>query len=82
VRAKRDSDSLHETCAPACSHDDVTALKTKLLIADIALGVGVASLGAATLIALSGRGPSPKQTWELRMAPTHGGARARVEIRF
>ncbi len=82
LRARRDSNALHDGCAPACAHDDVTALKTKLVLADVALGVGALSLGAATFFALRGESAPRKATWDLRVAPTVGGARAKVEIRF
>jgi hypothetical protein len=37
---------LSETCAPACSDDQVSSVRTKYLLADILLGVGLGSLGA------------------------------------
>jgi hypothetical protein len=82
LRARHDSDSMHDTCAPACPHDEVTALKTKLVLADVALGVGTVSLAAAAVIAITARSNAPKSTWDLRMAPVAGGARAQVDIRF
>jgi hypothetical protein len=82
LRARHDSDSLHDTCAPGCAHSDVTALKTKLILADVALGVGTVSLVVAAIIAISGKSHAPKSAWDLRMAPTAGGARTQVEIRF
>jgi hypothetical protein len=60
----------------------VTALKTKLVLADVALGIGAVSLAAAAVIAIGGKSRAPKAAWDLRMAPTRGGARAQVEIRF
>ncbi len=82
LRARRDSEALHETCAPACARDDVAALKTKLLVADVALGVGAVSLAAAAVIALTGRTPTSKTAWDLRVAPNTTGARGEVEVRF
>jgi hypothetical protein len=46
-------------CKPACRADDVSAVKRDFLIADIALGVGVVSLGVATVLILT-RGEEPK----------------------
>ncbi len=43
-----DESALRETCAPRCAEDDVAAIRVKHTIADIGLGVGVASLGVAT----------------------------------
>jgi hypothetical protein len=82
LRARHDSDSLHDKCAPGCAHDDVTALKTKLVVADVALGVGVVSLAAATFFALRGSSRRTSGAWELRAAPVAGGARADVAVRF
>jgi hypothetical protein len=82
LRAKHDSDSLHQTCAPGCASSDVTALKTKLVVADVALGVGVAGLAAAAVVALVGRSPSPANAWNMGVAPMARGARADVEVRF
>src|SRR6185436_17967309 len=66
LRAKRDSDAMRDGCAPACAHDDVTALKTKLVAADVALGVGALGLGAATFFALRGPRTGPTVTWDFR----------------
>lgn len=47
-------------CKPACSSTDVDAAKKDFLIADIALGVGVVSLGVAAVLALTrGQEPAP-----------------------
>ena len=53
LSARRDERTLSSTCAPACSPDDVSSLRTKYVEADVALGVGVLSLGIATWLALS-----------------------------
>ena len=81
LRARKDSNAMHDTCAPGCAHADVTALKTKLVIADVSLGVGVVAIGAATFFALRGNGAS-KSAWQIDVSPEVGGARARVDVRF
>ncbi len=81
LRASADSNRLHDICAPACDHASVQALKTKVLVADVALGVGVVGLAAATFIALRGRSPAAA-TWDVRVAPAQGGARAQVQMMF
>ena len=48
-----DESALRETCAPRCAEDDVHAIRVKHTIADIGLGVGVASLGVATWLVLT-----------------------------
>lgn len=40
-------------CAPNCPTEDVDAVRTKFLVGDIALGVGVAALAGATLFYLT-----------------------------
>jgi hypothetical protein len=44
---------LESTCSPRCDPADVDALRTKFLIADVALAAGVVSLGAATYLVVS-----------------------------
>lgn len=46
---KSDVDDLEkENCKPHCSQDRVDKARTKLIIADISLGVGIVALGVAT----------------------------------
>jgi hypothetical protein len=47
--------TLKNTCAPHCSPSDVQAMRTQVLAGDIALGVGLASLAGAVVIALGPR---------------------------
>ncbi|MRG96594.1 hypothetical protein [Polyangium spumosum] len=49
---KGELDTLKETCGrtQSCASADVDAVKTKLLLADVSLGVGLASLGVATAL--------------------------------
>ncbi len=42
-----DVSNLRATCAPSCAQSDVDAARTKLLVSDVSLGVGVVSLAAA-----------------------------------
>lgn len=82
IRASADSSRLHDTCAPACDHASVESLKTKVLVADIALGVGVVGLATAAFIALRG-GRSPRAAaWDVHVAPAEGGARAQMRMTF
>jgi len=41
---KSGENELKRECSPHCSHDRVSSVKTKFLLADVSLGVGVASL--------------------------------------
>lgn len=47
---------LEQRCAPACQPSDVDSVKTKYLVADTCLGVGLVSLGVAAYLYLSNRG--------------------------
>lgn len=50
---KSEKGELEASCAPRCNADQVSAVRTKLLAADISLGVGVISLAASTFLFLS-----------------------------
>lgn len=72
-------------CAPACSQDDVDSIKQKRLFGDIALGVGVVSIGAAAyLIATAGdkkeKPAVAAQSVNVQLLP--GGAFGSVGARF
>lgn len=47
---KSDVSHLEDTCKPHCAQSDVDSARTKLIIADISLGVGVVALGVATYL--------------------------------
>jgi hypothetical protein len=47
---------LEDSCAPSCRSSQVDSVKTKYLVADLSLGVGLAALGAATYLYLTNRG--------------------------
>jgi hypothetical protein len=48
LTGKSDENDLRDRCSPNCPESDVDSVRTKYLVADISLGVGIASLGAAT----------------------------------
>jgi len=64
---KSDQHHLEATCSPACNPADVDALRTKFLIADVALAAGVVSLGAATYLVVS---REPRQGASIGIAGT------------
>jgi hypothetical protein len=47
---------LERTCSPFCQSSQVDSLKTKYLVADVSLGVGLVSLGVATYIFIKRHG--------------------------
>lgn len=60
VLGKNQRDELRDTCAPSCAEDDVSSARTKLILADVSLGVGVISLGVATYLFIASGGSKPK----------------------
>jgi hypothetical protein len=44
---------LDHTCSPHCTSADTSSMQTKLLVADISLGVSVVALTVATVLFLS-----------------------------
>ena len=52
LRAGDEAEDLRTRCAPRCTPDDTRALRTDLTIADVAMGIGIASLGALVVVAL------------------------------
>ncbi|HVH41339.1 MAG TPA: hypothetical protein VM925_03320, partial [Labilithrix sp.] len=74
ISGTSDHSSLESGCAPtrSCSQADVDSAQTKLLAGDVAFGVGLVSLGAAVVLALVAKDPSPT----VRAMLTHDGIRA------
>lgn len=73
---KSDVSHLEDTCKPHCAESDVDKARTKLIIADISLGVGIVALGVATYLLVT----RPKGEAELKTghasAPPNRIARA------
>ncbi|HVK63926.1 MAG TPA: hypothetical protein VM694_05615 [Polyangium sp.] len=78
VSAQSDYDHLDATCAPRCTADLVDPVRTKLILANVSLGVSVVSLGVATLLWFTRpKGPPGKTpTTAFGIAPLPGGAAA------
>jgi hypothetical protein len=60
LTGQSEASSMREVCAPRCAKSEVDAVRTKLIAANISLGVGLAALGAATVLWLS-NGTSPSR---------------------
>ncbi len=82
IRGMLDANHLRQTCVPACQSSDVDAVRTKLLVADVALGAGVVSLAAATWFAVRALTATSRTSWEVRVAPRVGGATGSVVVPF
>jgi hypothetical protein len=54
-----DVDRLRSSCAPRCAESDVDDARRKIIVANVSLGVGLVSLGAAAWLLLGGREPPP-----------------------
>jgi hypothetical protein len=67
-----------------CNPDDVTSVRTKFTVADIALGVGVVSAALSAYLYFSrGSAVKPESTSShLDLCPTPGGAAATWQLRF
>jgi hypothetical protein len=72
---------LDRSCAPACADADAADVRTKLLVADVSLGVGLAALGGAAVVWLvrTRRAPAAATAF---VAPTPGGAVGVAGLRF
>lgn len=57
---KKKENDLESNCAPNCAQSKVDEMRKSYLFADIALGVSVVSLGAATYLFLSSSSKQPK----------------------
>jgi hypothetical protein len=71
-------------CEPNCADSDVDSIHQKRLFGDIALGVGVVSLGVAAYLILSPRKPArpPPEAARLDVRIAPGGAFAGVSGHF
>jgi len=58
TRGRSAESRLQTTCSPHCSEDQISSVRTQYAVADVSLGVGLASLGLAAYFALR---PSPEQ---------------------
>jgi hypothetical protein len=67
-----------QTCKPHCAEADVDSARTKLIIADISLAVGVVALGVATYMFFTRPKVEAKvqtgSTWRFDAGPVAGGA--------
>jgi hypothetical protein len=81
LSAQGEADDMRNTCAPSCPVERVDAVRSKLVVANVSLGVGVASLGLAAVLWLT-QGPTspppPTTSRRLDVVPTERGRGASV----
>jgi hypothetical protein len=85
LSGKSDVSDLRNSCAPGCDQSQVDKARTKLIIADISLAVGVVALGVATYMIVTNRSPANVTTGALShvdVAALPGGGVAHIGGRF
>ena len=55
-QASTDKDTANGGCAPNCGADEVSSIKTKLIVSDIFIPVGIVGIGAAVVLYLTSGG--------------------------
>lgn len=81
LMGKSKQSDLENTCKPNCSESDLKPMKTSYLIADISLGVGVASLVAAGIFYIGRPQEKPPST-QVGFTPVRGGGAASFSYTF
>ena len=80
----REQSDAEDTCAPRCSDEVIDPIRTKFIAADVALSVGLASLGAAVVVGLvTGLGSSEsKVSLRIELRPVASGGLAGFALGF
>ena len=73
---------LEKECFGRCSQSKIDSVKTEFLIADVALGVGIVSVGIATVLFLKGGSAEKPAHASFGVAPQRDGAAASLSGRF
>jgi hypothetical protein len=84
LKASGDASDLRQTCAPHCAESDVDAVRSKLLAANVSLGIGLAAIGVAGLLWFLQGSASSQPTSSLRfdVVPLPGQRGANVVTTF
>jgi hypothetical protein len=82
VTGSSDENDLERRCKPNCPESDVDAVRTKYLIADVSLGVGLVALGAGSYFFVSSLKDRKQPQVGVAVQPTRGGAFLGVSRRF
>jgi hypothetical protein len=81
LRARGDVSDLRGSCSPKCNSDEERALHTDLFLANVAVGVGVASLASLVLALVWPRAPTRPAT-SMTIAPLSAGMGASLRVPF
>jgi len=75
LTASSDASNLRESCAPHCRVEDVDSVRTKLVVANVSLGVGIVALGVAGALWLAEGSSAPRaaSTFRFDVAPAPHG---------
>ena len=87
ILGKNQLATLHETCGVThtCAEADVDAARTKLIVADVSLGVSVVALGVATVLFFTHGAKAKGAAAVARsivVAPTPRGGSVGIDLRF
>jgi hypothetical protein len=80
LQGTKEANHMRATCAPDCAKADVDAARTKLVAANVSLGVGIGAVAVAGILWLTGSSASPQSSGRPRLvglavvpAPSGGG---------
>jgi len=76
LSGRADKQKLIEECAPYCNKDDEQPARTKFILADVSLGVGIVSLGVATVFLLTGKNEPKHSAVRVDVVPVASGGAA------
>lgn len=82
LSARSRASDLRATCAPACPDDDVSSVRTKLLVADVSLAVSLVSFGVATYLFLTPTSAPEAPATTVSFSPLPGGGSLQLAGRF
>lgn len=77
LNEKADASAENGGCEPNCTEDVVDSIRTKFIVADVSLGIGVASLvgaGIVAIVSLSSGSSSAQKPLPVAVSPLPGGA--------
>ncbi len=80
IGANNDESHLRSTCAPSCPSSEKDAIDSKIVLANVGMGIGIVGLGVAvvsTVLANTGKRSTTGQP-SIVVGPSHGGARLGV----